>query len=71
MPNTPEPGPHDSELIVFAAAARYLRISKTTLERLVRAGTLPVVRTSRQRTFKKADLDIYIDQRRTTTGKSA
>jgi excisionase family DNA binding protein len=71
MPTTPESA-QDSELVVFAAAARYLRVSPTTLERIVRSGKLPVVRTSRQRTFKRADLDYYIEARRSTApGKTA
>lgn len=53
------------ELLTFREAADVLRVSLSTLERLVAAGRLPVVRVSnRRRLVTAADLERYIARQR-------
>lgn len=44
--------------------ASLLRISRTTLERLIAQGTLPIHRFGRQRRFLRADVDAWIASQR-------
>ena len=49
-------------------AAHYLRVSLTTVLRLVRAGELPHTRVGRSIRFRPADLDGYLEAKTTPAG---
>lgn len=55
-----------SDLLTLAEAQHYLKVSRATLFRLMRAGAFPVVRVAPRRTLVRlADLQAYV-QRQTT-----
>jgi excisionase family DNA binding protein len=49
-----------SRLFTMTDSMDYLRLSKPTLHRLIRAGRLPVVRIGGRVLFRKEDLDDFV-----------
>jgi excisionase family DNA binding protein len=57
MPDDPS---HASEdILTVEEVARYLRVHPVTVQRWVRAGTLPAARVGRTYRIKRADLDLW------------
>jgi len=50
----------DERLFTFADAGAYMKLSRTTIYRLVKAGDLRVVRIRGARRFRRRDLDALI-----------
>lgn len=50
---------------------RHLRVSASTVERLVREGTLPTVKVGRRRLVRPADLEAYVNSLPVETGSAA
>jgi excisionase family DNA binding protein len=43
-----------------------LKVNPRTIYRLIKTGELPAIRIGRQRRFRRADLDDWIDRQQTT-----
>ena len=50
------------ELLTRKESQDYLKISLSTLERLIKSGTLPAVKIGRQVRIKRSDLERYATQ---------
>jgi excisionase family DNA binding protein len=57
---------HIPRLLGRAEVAAQLGISRQTLDRLVKAGALPVVRLDRRRRFLPEDVEAFVQSRRTS-----
>lgn len=55
-----KPAPHDSLLLTYFDAARLLCLSVPTLERMVRAETIPFVRIGKSVRFRRATLELWL-----------
>jgi excisionase family DNA binding protein len=52
----------ESNLLTKEETLEYLRISKTTLEYLIKEEGLPFIKWRRKLLFRKSDLDKFLDQ---------
>ncbi len=52
----------ESEVLTVAEAAPYLRISRSTLSRLMRAGEIRFVKIGDRVLFRKAALDAFLEK---------
>lgn len=52
------------ELITKAELIDYLRISKRTLDKLMKTGDLPYIKLSRRVLFKREDVDAFLETKR-------
>ena len=52
----------ESNLLTKEETLEYLRISKTTLEYLIKKEGLPFIKWRRKLLFRKSDLDKFLDQ---------
>ncbi len=52
-----------NELLTVAEVAELLRVSTMTVYRLIRTGELPAVRVGRNYRVRRADLDLYLQEK--------
>ncbi len=52
-----------NELLTVAEVAELLRVSTMTVYRLIRTGELPAVRVGRNYRVRRADLDMYLQEK--------
>ena len=52
-----------NELLTVAEVAGLLRVSTMTVYRLIRTGELPAVRVGRNYRVRRADLDLYLQEK--------
>jgi len=57
------------ELLTLEELAKYLKISKHTLYKMLEKGEIPAFKIANQWRFKKSDIDKWIEQQRKTTLK--
>ncbi|MBC7194324.1 MAG: helix-turn-helix domain-containing protein [Caldisericia bacterium] len=57
------------ELLTLEELAKYLKISKHTLYKMLERGKIPAFKIANQWRFKKSDIDKWIEQQRKTTLK--
>lgn len=57
------------ELLTLEGLAKYLKISKHTLYKMLEKGEIPAFKIANQWRFKKSDIDKWIEQQRKTTLK--
>lgn len=57
------------ELLTIEELARYLKISKHTLYKMLEKGKIPALKIANQWRFKKSDISKWIEQQRKTTLK--
>ena len=62
---------HPLHLLTLREVGEYLRVSRSTLMRLIRHGKLPSLLIGGSRRVRKSDLDDYIDQQGGSRGSSA
>lgn len=57
------------ELLTLEELAKYLKISKHTLYKMLEKGEIPAFKIANQWRFKKSEIDKWIEQQRKTTLK--
>jgi excisionase family DNA binding protein len=60
----------DDVFLTTQEVLEYLQVNLRTVYRLIRAGKIPAVRVGRQWRFRKADIDLWLQGQRTSTGSS-
>ena len=53
--------PKQPELMTKAEVMEYLRISRTTLQRLMRRRAFPYIKLEKSALFRKSDIDGYLE----------
>jgi excisionase family DNA binding protein len=60
-----------TDMLTKPEAWRYLRVSRATLDRLMAAGTLPVIKLGRRVFFRRAALEAFLQAHESRRGPAA
>jgi excisionase family DNA binding protein len=61
----------DEGFLTTEEVLEYLQVNLRTVYRLIKAGKLPALRVGRQWRFRKRDIDAWLEQQRTRSGRGA